>query len=175
MTVIKRYSNRKLYDTEARQYITLDEIGDLIQQGKEIKVIDHSSGADLTAITLAQIIFEQERRIGGLLPAAILTRLIRTGGNTLNSLRDSIYAFLDPAQHVENEISYRLEVLVREGKLTKTDGDLLTKRLLDKRFRSPVKADDAALQAASQNQIEALLRQVEEIERKIEALQDKKR
>ncbi len=67
MIIIKRYSNRKLYNTETKQYITLEGLGALIQQGQEIQVIDHISGDDLTALTLIQIILavsETEIRIG---------------------------------------------------------------------------------------------------------------
>ncbi|MCK5314811.1 MAG: polyhydroxyalkanoate synthesis regulator DNA-binding domain-containing protein, partial [Anaerolineales bacterium] len=73
MLNIKRYPNRKLYDTEAKQYITLDEIADLIRQGQEIRVTDNVTGEDLTAVTLSQIIFEQEKKQSGFLPRSVLT------------------------------------------------------------------------------------------------------
>ena len=66
--VIKRYSNRKLYDTAAKRYVTLDGIAELIRQGAEVRVIDHATGDDMTAQIQAQIIFEEEKRGGGLLP-----------------------------------------------------------------------------------------------------------
>jgi polyhydroxyalkanoate synthesis repressor PhaR len=61
MLIIKRYANRKLYDTTAKQYITLAGIADLIRQGVEVRVIDHETGDDLTAVITAQIIFAQEK------------------------------------------------------------------------------------------------------------------
>lgn len=61
MAIIKRYPNRKLYDTEAKKYITLDGIAELIRDGQEVQVMDHSTGEDLTTLTLTQIIFEQEK------------------------------------------------------------------------------------------------------------------
>ncbi len=67
MVVIKRYPNRKLYDTIAKQYITLDGVAELVRQGSEIKVVDHASGEDLTAFTLTQIILEQEKKRMGYL------------------------------------------------------------------------------------------------------------
>ena len=54
--VIKRYSNRKLYDTQESRYVTLEEIEEMIRGGKEISVVDASTGEDLTSVTLAQII-----------------------------------------------------------------------------------------------------------------------
>ena len=59
--VIKRYSNRKLYDTQESRYVTLEELEELIRAGREISVVDVSTGEDLTSVTLAQIILENER------------------------------------------------------------------------------------------------------------------
>jgi polyhydroxyalkanoate synthesis regulator protein len=65
MIIIKRYPNRKLYNTEAKQYITLEGVADLIRQGAEIQVVDHASGEDLTAVTLTQIILSRKRSKAG--------------------------------------------------------------------------------------------------------------
>jgi polyhydroxyalkanoate synthesis repressor PhaR len=57
--VIKRYTNRKLYDTVESRYVTLDEIAEMVKAGAEVKVIDNRTKEDLTSVTLAQIIFEE--------------------------------------------------------------------------------------------------------------------
>ena len=75
---IKRYSNRKLYDTHDSYYVTLQQIAALIRNGDEIRVIDKTTQQDLTAATMAQIIFEEEKR-GPRLPAEGLRRIIRSG------------------------------------------------------------------------------------------------
>ncbi len=54
--VIKRYDNRKLYDTAAKRYVSLEDIAGLVRQGEEVSVLDNSSGADLTSSTLAKVI-----------------------------------------------------------------------------------------------------------------------
>jgi polyhydroxyalkanoate synthesis repressor PhaR len=77
--VIKRYSNRKLYDTQESRYVTLEEIEEMIRGGKEIAVVDATTGEDLTSVTLAQIILETERNHRGTLPAAFLHQLIKHG------------------------------------------------------------------------------------------------
>ena len=59
---IKRYSNRKLYDTTDSRYVTLQQIAGLIRNGDEIRVVDKTTQQDLTAATMAQIIFEEEKR-----------------------------------------------------------------------------------------------------------------
>jgi len=77
--VIKRYSNRKLYDTQGSRYVTLDEIEEMIRSGREIAVVDAASGEDLTSVTLTQIILENERTHRGNLPASFLHQLIKHG------------------------------------------------------------------------------------------------
>ncbi len=58
--VIKRYANRKLYDTHDSKYVTLDRIAELVRNGEEVKVLDNKSQKDLTKVTLAQIIYEEQ-------------------------------------------------------------------------------------------------------------------
>src|SRR3989475_6836778 len=77
--VIKRYSNRKLYDTQESRYVTLEEIEEMIRAGKEIAVVDAATGEDLTSVTLAQIILENERNHRTTLPAPFLHQLIKHG------------------------------------------------------------------------------------------------
>ncbi len=78
MRNIKRYSNRKLYDTQDKQYVTLADVAGFVRNGEEVKVTDHVSGADLTSATLAQIIFEEEKR-NSRLGAEGLRRIIQQG------------------------------------------------------------------------------------------------
>src|SRR5574341_2695528 len=78
--VIKRYTNRKLYDTVESRYVTLDEIAAMIRSGAEVKVIDNRTREDLTSITLAQIIFEQEKK-STRTSLSTLLGLIRQGGD----------------------------------------------------------------------------------------------
>ncbi len=59
--VIKRYANRKLYDTCDSKYVTLDRIAELVRNGEEVKVLDNRSKQDLTKVTLAQIIYEEQK------------------------------------------------------------------------------------------------------------------
>jgi polyhydroxyalkanoate synthesis repressor PhaR len=81
MIIIKRYQNRKLYDTSARRYITLDGIAQLIRQGNNVQIIDNVTEEDLTNVTLMQIIMEQEKKKSGFLPLSILVGLIQAGEN----------------------------------------------------------------------------------------------
>ncbi len=129
MPVIKRYPNRKLYDTEAKKYITLEGIAQLIRQGDEVIVIDHTTDEDLTAVTLTQIIFEQEKKKGGFLPQSVLTELVRAGGDTMNTLRRTLTVPLDLFKQVDEEIEKRLNQLVERGELATEEARRLGDKL----------------------------------------------
>jgi polyhydroxyalkanoate synthesis repressor PhaR len=80
--VIKRYTNRKLYDTVESRYVTLDEIAQMIKGGAEVKIIDNRTKEDLTSVTLAQIIFEEEKKRSQM-PLGVLREIIRHGGEAV--------------------------------------------------------------------------------------------
>ena len=85
--IVKRYSNRKLYDTERSKYVTLDEIARMIKAGDEVTIIDNETKEDLTSVTLTQIIYEEEKRESRM-PLAMLRNLIQTGGTSLQDFFD---------------------------------------------------------------------------------------
>ena len=130
MAVIKRYPNRKLYDTEAKRYITLDGIAELIRDGQEVQVLDHTTGEDLTTLTLTQIIFEQEKKRSGFLPQSVLTGLVKAGGDRLSSLRTALAAPLDIIRQVDDEIEHRIQALIKKGELAEEEGRRLRDKLL---------------------------------------------
>src|SRR3954470_6317269 len=83
--VVKRYANRKLYDTQRSRYVTLEQIAEMIRGGEDVKIIDNNSKEDLTAITLTQIIFEEEKK-QSFLPLSALRNIIQSGANNLTQL-----------------------------------------------------------------------------------------
>ena len=82
--IIKRYTNRKLYDTVESRYVTLDEIAEMVKAGAEVQIVDNRTKEDLTTVTLAQIIFEEEKKTSKM-PLAMLREIIRTGGARLQT------------------------------------------------------------------------------------------
>jgi polyhydroxyalkanoate synthesis repressor PhaR len=80
--LVKKYTNRRLYDTEDSRYITLEELAERIRAGRDAQVIDARTGEDLTQVTLAQIIMES-RGAGRILPVPLLLQLIRLGDEPL--------------------------------------------------------------------------------------------
>ncbi len=83
--IIKRYQNRKLYDTDASCYVTLDEIAEMIQQGEEVSVVDNRNQKDITAATLTQIIFERQKRSESPVPLSTLRHIIQQGDGSFSS------------------------------------------------------------------------------------------
>lgn len=83
--IIKRYQNRKLYDTDASCYVTLDEIAEMIQQGEEVTVVDNRNQKDITAATLTQIIFEKQKRSDSPIPITTLRHIIQQGDGSFTS------------------------------------------------------------------------------------------
>jgi polyhydroxyalkanoate synthesis repressor PhaR len=130
MVVIKRYPNRKLYDTNAKQYITLDGVAELVRQGAEIKVVDHASGEDLTAVTLTQIILGQEKKRDGLLTHSFLTDLIRTRGERMSALKSSLRSPAHFWRLIDEEIKLRLQSLTQAGKLSENEASQLIEKLM---------------------------------------------
>ena len=87
--VIKKYANRRLYNTETSTYVTLEDLATMVRSDRDFVVYDAKSGDDLTHAVLTQIIVEQEARSGGqtLLPVPFLRQLVRTLVPSLRSLR----------------------------------------------------------------------------------------
>jgi polyhydroxyalkanoate synthesis repressor PhaR len=166
-TIIKRYSNRKLYDTATSCYVTLDEIGSRIQQGEEMQVIDHDSGADQTTLILLQILFDQEKRIGGLLPEILLTRLVRAGDRQFTNLRGAVQAFLEPDNHVDTHIRKRLARLVELGWMHEEERQRLDSLLLspDIKREAPTPSDNTQQISALQQHMQALEKELADLQK----------
>ncbi len=82
---IKKYANRRLYDTESSSYITLDRLGMMIREGRDFEVIDAKTGEDITHQVLTQIIVEEESHGGTMLPINFLRQLIGMYGGSMQS------------------------------------------------------------------------------------------
>jgi polyhydroxyalkanoate synthesis repressor PhaR len=86
VVVVKKYANRRLYNTETSSYITLDNLADMVRQGRDFVVYDAKTGEDITRGVLPQIIVEEEGKGRALLPTAFLRQLIGFYGDQMQSL-----------------------------------------------------------------------------------------
>ena len=84
--VIKKYANRRLYDTETSSYITLDLLSKMTREGRDFVVVDAKSGEDITHNVLTQIIMEEEQRGENMLPVSFLRQLISLYGDSMQSM-----------------------------------------------------------------------------------------
>lgn len=91
---IKKYANRRLYDTESSTYITLDRLAQMVREGREFEVVDAKSGEDITRQVLTQIIVDEEARGATMLPINFLKQLIGLYGN---SMQNFVPSYLEAA------------------------------------------------------------------------------
>lgn len=91
--LLKKYTNRRLYDTEKSIYVTLDYVTNIIRQGRQIVVVDAKTGEDVTAAILTQIVLEEARKKNYLLPNPLLYLIIQYGENVLSEFFEKYLEF----------------------------------------------------------------------------------
>ena len=159
--VIKRYTNRKLYDTVESRYVTLDEIAQMIKGGAEVKIIDNRSKEDLTSVTLAQIIFEEEKKRSQM-PLGVLREIIRHGGEAVAGFYQekagTLVGKLD-------ELKTKTESL-REGLEEKVRG-------VTGMFRTKAEEAQAAVKQAVDTGVSTAQAEIERLQKKVQELEQK--
>jgi len=102
---IKKYANRRLYDTESSAYITLDRLAQMVREGREFEVVDAKSGEDITRQVLTQIIVDEEARGSTMLPLNFLKQLIGLYGNSMqNFVPQYLEAAMDAFQRNQSAV-----------------------------------------------------------------------
>ena len=100
--LLKKYANRRLYDTEKSAYITLSQVADMIREGRQVQVIDAKTEEDVTAFILTQIIMEEARKNNSLLPVTLLHLVIQYGQNVLSEFFEK---YLEPT--IRNYLAHK--------------------------------------------------------------------
>jgi polyhydroxyalkanoate synthesis repressor PhaR len=102
---IKKYANRRLYDTESSTYITLDRLAQMVREGREFEVLDAKTGDDITRQVLTQIIVDEEARGATMLPLSFLKQLIGLYGNSMQNFVPSyLEAAMDAFQRNQSAV-----------------------------------------------------------------------
>ncbi len=166
--VIKRYANRKLYDTESSTYITLENIEGMVREGEEVAIIDNSTGEDITSATLAHIVLEQQR-VNPSFPVSVLRGIIQSG--------EEFFARLQwPVTQFREEFRRRAESLEEGSKAIRefVDGtqrsiDEMQDRL-DERFRGAI--DQLTHVSEMREELDELRATVEALEERLSALEE---
>jgi len=175
--VIKRYTNRKLYDTEESRYVTLEEIAGMVKAGEEVQIVDNRTGNDLTEVTLAQILFEEQKKQTTRMPLSMLKEIIRTSGS---SITDFIQRRLtQPVQSFKQEAERQVDKIVRRSESTVEEKarqvrDLFTstqkalddiQKKLDERIHNVF--DAVGSRAKFKEQLAALRKRIEDLETRL--------
>jgi polyhydroxyalkanoate synthesis repressor PhaR len=143
MTVlIKRYANRKLYNTQTSRYITLKGIAELIEADKDVRVIDNETGEDITSVALSQILVDSERANRGV-PGSLLSDLIHRGGDALyGALRKGVGDASDSIEDFQRNVRRVIKIRDEEtGKLGdwiafgKPDVDRIIQNAMERVFK----------------------------------------
>ena len=130
--IVKKYQNRKLYDTKDSCYITLDDIAKMIKRGEEVKVVDNKTKNDVTSIILTQILVEQEKSSKSILPLTMLRDIIQHGqGSLFDFIQRYVILGVNSTQEKTAEAERYINRLVDRGDITKVEGKNLLKEVLD--------------------------------------------
>lgn len=163
--LIKKYGNRRLYDTTGSRYINLDDIAGLIREGKDVKVVDAKSGQDLTRVTLTQIITEDAKDKPTGLPLELLRQLIVASDEVRQEfIMWYLKSAFDTYQKVQDAVQSRLGE-VQAAILSPVD--------MMKRFLGGATAEPPA--DAATTEVEALRKRVAELEARLQGSKGKSR
>jgi polyhydroxyalkanoate synthesis repressor PhaR len=179
--VIKRYTNRKLYDTVESRYVTLDEIAVMIKGGADVKIVDNRTKEDLTSVTLAQIIFEEEKKSSKMSLKTLLD-LIRSGGERAAQIVEGTQAeFRERVEAVKQAAEQRVQTLLHKGQATSDRAKELVvtsqealgqfQRRIDERVKAAVEGMTSF--ADPQREVQELTRKLDAIERRLDELEKK--
>lgn len=189
-TVIKKYANRRLYNTGTSTYVTLEDLGEMVKNEEDFVVMDAKSGDDITRSVLTQIIFDQENKGQNLLPIAFLRQLIRFYGDSMQSIVPSYLEF-SLSSLTKDQEKFR-EHLSQTFGATAFDAieDQVRRNteMFEQAMRmfspfnagfpetggTPQNGKDAASETETETDIEALRKQVQAMQKKIDTLANDK-
>lgn len=149
--IIKRYQNRKLYDTEQSCYVTLEDLAGMIRRGEELQVLDNKTQEDITATTLTQIIFETEKKSNKVIPLHLLQDIIKGSGGSIShffqekikpSIEKTVKTSAKELVQVGHEIQRKFEEVTGKSHLHQEINRLRQKiQDLEKKIKSLTESD----------------------------------
>jgi polyhydroxyalkanoate synthesis repressor PhaR len=172
--LIKRYANRKLYNTDTSRYITLKGISELLEQGEEVRVVDNETGEDITNVALSQILVDSERS-NSAVPRSLLSQIMERGGDLVYG---AIKRGMDDAQDNIGEIQDRVRKIVRGGE---GDGErlrdwiALSPKDFDRQIQKAVERVFKLLDLPRRTDLEMLNANLERVAEAIERLEGRRR
>jgi len=172
--IIKKYSNRKLYDTRSKSLVSLSQVAKFIEEGEEVEVVDHRTGEDITSLAMAQIVLSRELSKGGKSNLSLLRDLIRRGKRSVHELASVAEELTAQG---EERVKKVVADLVDRKKLTKMEGRAILNNLMEG-FRLRKKALEVYVEAilrrrsneASEREFGELKKRVNRLSKRIEEL-----
>jgi len=115
--LIKRHGNRRLYNTETRSYVSLEEVAEIVREGHDVRVVDSKTNEDVTKAVLIQVILEEEKRDSSALPTEFLFQVLRSQEGSMqdffrNHLSASFEAYMKTKEEFDNRFRSILEMAI---------------------------------------------------------------
>ncbi len=177
--IIKKYANRRLYNTETSSYITLDHLAAMTREGRDFKVIDAKSEEDITHNVLTQIIMEEENRGQTMLPVSFLRQLISLYGDSMQSMVPQyLEASMDAFRRNQTQFRQAMEGAFAGGpfaEIAKRNMDMFEAAASAFKLKAGAAAKDAAASASpvtpgSRDEVESLKAQLAAMQDQINKL-----
>jgi len=183
-TIIKKYANRRLYNTGTSSYVTLEDLAEMVKNEELFVVYDAKSGDEITRSVLTQIIFEQENKGQNLLPIAFLRQLIRFYGDSMQNLVPSYLEFSidsltreqgkfreqmthafpgNAFEAMEEQVRRNTEMFERAMRMFSPFGAIMPDL-------APHKPEDKPAEAPAPSELDRLKQQMEEMQKKLDAI-----
>ncbi len=175
--IIKKYANRRLYNTQSSKYITLDYLAELTRDDVEFKVLDAKTGEDITHSVLTQIIMDEESSGQNMLPVGFLRQLIAMYGNSMQSMvPDFLESSLDNFRKNQEKVQGAIETVITSGpfgEITKQNLEFVKKAR--KAFMPGVAGKDEkdlgeSAKSHSSDEVAALKKQLAKLQAKIDGM-----
>ncbi len=184
MHLIKKYANRKMYDTTDKTYISREQLAELIKKGEEVTIFDNRTGEDLTTAIVSQLIGleSKKKENDGIVSSRFMMQLLRKGGGTLSDYAKKYVSLWQGAfSMAEDEIDKLVNRLVKNKELSLSEGKRLKKEIIgytntlkgwiSESIDNRVSEVLDAMHVAKNDDIEALAAKVDALAKKVKQLE----
>lgn len=187
--IIKKYSNRRLYDSTNKRYVTLEDISELIREGSEVKVIDSQSGADISKVILIQVILESEKNKEDILPVSFLHMLIKYGNKVAKDFFENYFLMMfQPYLSVQDNFKKNMKMWHEMGWFPPgvgmapnadskgTPGEAMSESEMAEHLKEMFNAESKKTKESQESpkDVELLMKKLKELEEKVNSLDDDK-
>ncbi len=185
MHLVKKYANRKLYDTTEKRYLTMDQLSGLIKNGEEVSIIDNETGDDLTASIVSQLLAREKSDVDEAVPSNVLMQMLRKGRGTLFGYGKKYVSLWQSALGMsKDEFDKFINNMVNEKEISEIEGKTLKKEItgftttlkrwmtenIDQRLSEMINMTHLA----TRDQVDDLANQVDALHRKVSELEKRK-